>query len=60
MKKFLLKSMGCKFNQFGVQIVAEKLIEAGFGQAIVRNGGRNGVALTFGFRWALGKNVDKL
>jgi len=26
-----------------------------FGQAMVRNGGRNGVALTFGFRWKLGK-----
>jgi len=25
-----------------------------FGQAMVRNGGRNGIALTFGFRWALG------
>lgn len=31
-----------------------------FGQAMVRNGGRNGVALTFGFRWALGKDsADK-
>ena len=27
----------------------------GFGQAMVRNGGRNGIALQFGFRWALGK-----
>lgn len=27
----------------------------GFTQAMVRNGGRNGVALTAGFRWALGK-----
>lgn len=26
----------------------------GFGQAMIRNGGRNGIALTFGFRWALG------
>lgn len=26
-----------------------------FGQAMVRNGGRNGIALTAGFRWALGK-----
>ena len=26
-----------------------------FGQAMVRSGGRNGVALTFGFRWALGR-----
>ena len=28
----------------------------GFGQAMIRNGGRNGISLTFGFRWALGKN----
>ena len=27
----------------------------GFGQAMVRNGGRNGIALSFGFRLALGK-----
>ena len=27
----------------------------GFGQAMLRNGGRNGIALSFGFRWALGK-----
>ena len=27
----------------------------GFTQAMVRNGGRNGIALTAGFRWALGK-----
>lgn len=32
MKKFYLKSMGCKSNQFEGQIVAEKLIEAGFVQ----------------------------
>lgn len=31
----------------------------GFGQAMIRNGGRNGVAFTFGFRWALGKLNDK-
>ena len=30
MKKFVLKSMGCKSNQFEGQIVAEKLVEAGF------------------------------
>ena len=30
MKKFYLKSMGCKSNQFEGQIVAQKLIEAGF------------------------------
>lgn len=27
----------------------------GFGQAMIRNGGRNGIALQFGCRWALGK-----
>ncbi len=27
-----------------------------YGQAMLRHGGRNGVALTFGFRWALGKD----
>ena len=32
MKKFFLKSMGCKSNQFEGQIVAEKLAEAGFEQ----------------------------
>ncbi len=26
-----------------------------FGQAMLRNGGRNGIALTAGFRWALGR-----
>ncbi|MBQ1612788.1 MAG: hypothetical protein II085_04865, partial [Alphaproteobacteria bacterium] len=30
-----------------------------YGQAMVRNGGRNGVALTAGFRWALGKDETK-
>ena len=35
----------------------------GFLQAMIRNGGRNGVALTFGFKWALGsesKSVEKV
>lgn len=32
MNKFFLKSMGCKSNQFEGQIVAERLIEAGFFQ----------------------------
>ena len=26
-----------------------------YGQAMIQNGGRNGIALTFGFRWSLGK-----
>ena len=33
MKKFYLKSMGCKSNQFEGQIVAEKLVESGYSQA---------------------------
>ena len=27
----------------------------GFGQAMIRNGGRNGVMLSFGFKWLIGK-----
>jgi hypothetical protein len=30
-----------------------------YGQAMLRHGGRNGVALTLGFRWALGKDSTK-
>ena len=26
-----------------------------FGQAMIQNGGRNGISLTAGFRWSLGK-----
>ena len=32
----------------------------GFFQTMFRNGGRNGVALSAGFRWALGKDPDKV
>ena len=32
----------------------------GFAQAMARSGGRNGVALTFGFRWALGQDEENL
>ena len=32
MKNFYIKSMGCKSNQFEGQIVAQKLIEAGYQQ----------------------------
>ena len=28
------------------------------GQAMVRSGGRNGIALTAGFKWTLGKNIS--
>ena len=31
----------------------------GFGQVMLRNGGRTGVALSAGFRWAIGKNSSK-
>ena len=32
-----------------------------FGQAMIRNGGRNGIALTAGFRWAIGhEHVEKV
>lgn len=27
-----------------------------FAQSMIRNGGRNGIALSFGFRWSLGRN----
>ena len=27
----------------------------GYGQAMIRNGGRNGIMLSFGFKWALGR-----
>lgn len=27
-----------------------------FGEAMIRNGGRNGISLNFGFRWAIGKD----
>ena len=30
MKKFYLKSMGCKSNQFEGQIVSQSLVEAGY------------------------------
>ncbi|MBD5402301.1 autotransporter outer membrane beta-barrel domain-containing protein, partial [bacterium] len=30
-----------------------------FFQTMVRNGGRKGVALTAGFRWAIGKDIDR-
>ena len=31
---------------------------SGYGQVMVRNGGRTGVALTAGFRWYIGRNKD--
>ena len=44
------------YFQYGVGLqkrIGERF--TGFGQAMIRNGGRNGIALQFGFRWALGK-----
>lgn len=42
------------YIQYGVG-VQKKIGDrfTGFGQAMVRNGGRNGIALQFGFRWSL-------
>jgi len=37
MKKFYLKSMGCKSNQFEGQIVAQNLVHAGFKQVFKEN-----------------------
>lgn len=44
------------YFQYGVGL-QKRAVErfTGFGQAMVRNGGRNGIALSFGFRLALGK-----
>lgn len=45
------------YVQYGVGV--QKRIKDDFvayGQAMVQNGGRNGVSLTAGFRWAIGKN----
>lgn len=44
------------YFQYGLGVqkrVGERF--TGYGQAMIRNGGRNGIALQFGFRWALGK-----
>ena len=30
-----------------------------FGQAMIRNGGRNGIAMSFGLRWLIGKDHNK-
>lgn len=43
------------FVEYGVGIqkrIGDRF--TGYGQAMIRNGGRNGVALTMGWRWALG------
>ncbi len=48
------------YFEYGIGL--QKLIGdrfTGFAQAMFRNGGRNGVSFTFGFRWALGGLNDK-
>ncbi len=48
------------YVEYGVGVqkhIGEKF--SGYAQAMVRNGGRNGVALTAGFRWALGSKDNK-
>ena len=45
------------YVQYGVGI--QKTVKDNFtayGEAMVQNGGRNGVSLTFGFKWAIGKD----
>ena len=45
------------YVQYGVGVqkkIGDKF--TGYGEAMFRGGGRNGVAFNFGFRWSLGKN----
>ena len=45
------------YIQYGIGL--QKTVKDNFvayGQAMVQNGGRNGISLTAGFRWAIGKN----
>lgn len=43
------------YIEYGVGLMKRKGDRfTGFGQAMIRNGGRNGIALTLGLRWALG------
>ena len=48
------------YIQYGVGV--QKKVKDNFtayGQAMVQNGGRNGVSLTAGFRWSIGKDTSK-
>ena len=63
--EFSLPSLSIKpYAEYGLGI--QKLWNdkyTGYLQAMIRNGGRNGVALTAGFRWILGddiQNVEKV
>ena len=55
-----LPSMSMKpYVQYGVGV--QKRMKdnfMAFGQAMIQNGGRNGISLTAGFRWAIGKDKD--
>ena len=55
--EYKLPEMSIKpYIQYGVGVQkrwGEKL--TGFFQTMIRNGGRNGVALSAGFRWSIGK-----
>ena len=49
------------YVQYGIGVqkrIGDRL--TGFAQSMVRNGGRTGVSLSFGFRYALGKDSTKL
>ncbi len=49
------------YVQYGVGVVKRFGDRCtGYGQAMIRNGGRNGLALSFGFKWALGKDPKKI
>jgi hypothetical protein len=49
------------YLEYGVGVqkhISDKF--SGYGQVMVRHGGRTGVALTVGFRWAIGMNLKSL
>ncbi|MBD5402973.1 hypothetical protein HDR58_09310, partial [bacterium] len=55
-----LPEMGMKpYVEYGIGIQRNwKDKFTAFGQAMLRSGGRNGISLTAGFRWALGKDKE--
>ena len=56
----VLPSMSIKpYVEYGIGVQKTwKDSITGYLQTMIRNGGRNGIALSFGFRWTLGKNND--
>ena len=54
----VLPSMSIKpYVEYGIGVQKTwKDSITGYLQTMIRNGGRNGIALSFGFRWTLGKN----